>query len=62
MTDEVIQPLGKVFIQIRCTNPACRKEFSVELKNDEGLVRCSHCQKKYYVRIGAQVWVKSING
>jgi len=56
-----IEPLAKVYVRIQCTEPHCREEFSVELKEEE-LVRCPRCHKEYYVRVGTTIYVKSING
>lgn len=62
MADEVVQPLGKIFVKIKCNNPTCRKQFSLEMNNEECLTRCPKCLKEYYVHIeGTKVWVKSIN-
>jgi hypothetical protein len=59
--NSVIQPLGRVFVHIVCSNPKCHRVFSVELdEKGERLCTCRKCGKRYYIHGGTKVWVKAL--
>jgi hypothetical protein len=60
--NSAVQPLCKVIVRIKCSNPKCHKTFSVELdEKSERLCQCENCGKRYYIHGSTPIWVKALN-
>ena len=63
--EDAIEPLVKIDVQIKCTNPDCGALFKVEglEKDGETLTKCPKCSRWHYVRTtSSQIYVKSLGG
>lgn len=59
--DEIVQPLVKTVFKVKCSNPNCQKFFAVELYHEEEVIReCPNCGKRYYIRKGKKLFVRSV--